>query len=178
MDRAQWFENDKKNLGFAFPNLPYLIDGNVKITESAAVLKYIPKRFGREDLLGKTAQEYASVETVLGVVGDIWTTLMQVANGDNWKSELGPTYENKIKDKLVGLEKNVVGPTVLSYLTIADLAAAPVLDLVFKVYKDKASEFKKLQALINHVHSIPEIQKYRETGVTLVIPPNFKLKVD
>lgn len=27
-----WFEEDKKNLGLNFPNLPYLIDGQLKLT--------------------------------------------------------------------------------------------------------------------------------------------------
>jgi len=35
--REEWFENDKKNLNLAFPNLPYLIDGDFKLTESAAI---------------------------------------------------------------------------------------------------------------------------------------------
>jgi glutathione S-transferase len=28
-----------------FPNLPYLIDGDVKVTESLAILKYIAKKY-------------------------------------------------------------------------------------------------------------------------------------
>lgn len=43
-DRDTWFNNDKKNIGFAFPNLPYLIDGNLKLTESAAINRYIINR--------------------------------------------------------------------------------------------------------------------------------------
>lgn len=31
-EREKWFEEDKKNLGFDFPNLPYLIDGDFKTT--------------------------------------------------------------------------------------------------------------------------------------------------
>ena len=31
-DRDKWFNEDKKNLGFDFPNLPYLIDGDFKLT--------------------------------------------------------------------------------------------------------------------------------------------------
>ena len=42
----KWFEEDKKSIGFDFPNLPYLIDGDFKLTESAAIAKYIIKRSG------------------------------------------------------------------------------------------------------------------------------------
>ncbi len=41
----QWFGKDKQELGLAFPNLPYLIDGDLKLTESSALHRYIPKRF-------------------------------------------------------------------------------------------------------------------------------------
>lgn len=40
-DPAQWFGNDKLNLGFDFPNLPYLIDGDLKISEAIAIERYI-----------------------------------------------------------------------------------------------------------------------------------------
>jgi len=36
-------ENEKK---FDFPNLPWMIDGDVKITQSLAILKYIAKKHG------------------------------------------------------------------------------------------------------------------------------------
>jgi glutathione S-transferase len=30
--REAWFNVDKKNLGLAFPNLPYLLEGHLKLT--------------------------------------------------------------------------------------------------------------------------------------------------
>ncbi len=43
-DPAQWFGKDKNSLGLDFPNLPYLIDGDLKISESSAILRYIAAR--------------------------------------------------------------------------------------------------------------------------------------
>lgn len=37
----QWKGGDKDKLGLPFPNLPYLIDGNLKLTETAAICEYI-----------------------------------------------------------------------------------------------------------------------------------------
>jgi glutathione S-transferase len=42
--REAWFNADKKNLGLAFPNLPYLLEGHLKLTESAAINRYIINR--------------------------------------------------------------------------------------------------------------------------------------
>lgn len=60
-EKQRWFEEDKKNFGFDFPNIPYLIDGDFKLTESAAIMKYLVKRSGRNELLGKTLEDEGSV---------------------------------------------------------------------------------------------------------------------
>lgn len=71
-DRQQWFENDKQNIGFAFPNMPYLIDGEFKLTESSAIQKYVINRSHHKELLGKNIQDTVRIESVLGVFDDIW----------------------------------------------------------------------------------------------------------
>lgn len=50
--REEWFENDKKHLGLEFPNLPYYIDENIKLTESSAIAIYLIKKNKRNELLG------------------------------------------------------------------------------------------------------------------------------
>lgn len=34
-----------------YPNLPYIIDGNYKLSDSAAIMNYIPLRFKRPELV-------------------------------------------------------------------------------------------------------------------------------
>lgn len=49
----KWFGNgDKQALGMEFPNLPYLINGDFKLSESTAIAKYIIKK-SKKDLAGK-----------------------------------------------------------------------------------------------------------------------------
>uniref|UniRef100_A0A2I3GS92 Glutathione S-transferase n=1 Tax=Nomascus leucogenys TaxID=61853 RepID=A0A2I3GS92_NOMLE len=52
-DRSQWL-NEKFKLGLDFPNLPYLIDGTHKITQSNAILRYIARK---HNLCGETEKE-------------------------------------------------------------------------------------------------------------------------
>ena len=37
----EWYQQDKKMMGMDFPNLPYLIDGDYKISESQNIINYI-----------------------------------------------------------------------------------------------------------------------------------------
>jgi len=53
----EWFGKDKNGLGLDFPNLPYIVDGDFKLTESRAINLYIIKKSGKTDLLGKNIED-------------------------------------------------------------------------------------------------------------------------
>jgi len=54
--KEEWFEQDKKALKLSFPNLPYLIDGETKMTESLCILSYLSRKYNT-GLGGKTESE-------------------------------------------------------------------------------------------------------------------------
>ena len=60
---------DKNNLGMDYPNLPHIIDGDFKITESAAVTMYIADRWAPA-LMGTNAQERSRVIQLHNVCKD------------------------------------------------------------------------------------------------------------
>lgn len=66
-DSDKWFQEDKLHLGLDFPNLPYLVDGEFNITESTAIHRYIIKKWGKTELLGKTLQDNAFIESFLSI---------------------------------------------------------------------------------------------------------------
>ncbi|KAH7941008.1 hypothetical protein HPB49_009185 [Dermacentor silvarum] len=44
-DHEEWL-GEKFTLGLEFPNLPYYIDGDVKLTQSLAILRYLSRKYG------------------------------------------------------------------------------------------------------------------------------------
>ena len=126
-DQDKWFKDDKLNLGFEFPNLPYLIDGDFKITESAAVAKYIVKRSGKTDLLGKTVEDMGRVENIAGVFNDAIKELSGLYFNKEHETAKIEVLEkarpklNYIKD-FVGDREHIMG-----YLTILDFQLAEYL---------------------------------------------------
>lgn len=62
----------KPNLGFEYPNLPYLIDGEAKITETVAIMQYIAKKY-RPGLLGNSAAEVGRISMLLDKVHTLKT---------------------------------------------------------------------------------------------------------
>ena len=89
--RASWTDV-KHTLGFDFPNLPYFSDGDFKLTESAAIIKYICKKWAPE-LLGADEQEYANAEMLTEFVSILKRNLTGPsysggAHGDNITTQL------------------------------------------------------------------------------------------
>lgn len=62
---------DKKHyLGLDFPNLPYFIDGHVRLTESKSIMKYLCRKH-RPDLLGRDAAEMATADMISRIQDDL-----------------------------------------------------------------------------------------------------------
>ena len=68
-DRSCWLEK-KDKLGLKFPNLPYFIDGEARLTETGAIMKFIANKYGPE-LLGTSPAQIGQVEMVAQVVSDL-----------------------------------------------------------------------------------------------------------
>ena len=60
----------KDSLGLQFPNLPYYLDGTMKVTEPMPIMKYIAYKYGPE-LLGNSPAKIAQVEMVAGIITDL-----------------------------------------------------------------------------------------------------------
>ena len=106
-EKQRWFDEDKKNIGFDFPNIPYLIDGDLKLTESSAIMKYLVKRSGKNELLGKNLQDEGSVESILGVENDSLNEMRKLlAVKENVEIAKAEALA-KIKPKLDALKKFV-----------------------------------------------------------------------
>lgn len=68
-DRSEWL-NEKENLGMEFPNLPYLFDEDVKITETLGIMQYVAKKW-KPELLGRNAAEVGRIKMLEKHVFDL-----------------------------------------------------------------------------------------------------------
>lgn len=67
--RQIWLDQ-KDSFGLDFPNLPYFIDSDLRITEHMAIHQYIADKWMPE-LLGKSLAQRAKVDMLAGVVWDL-----------------------------------------------------------------------------------------------------------
>lgn len=68
-DRSCWFDV-KQTLGLEYPNLPYLIDGEAKISETVAIMQYIARKY-QPALLGADAAELGRISMLLDKVNTL-----------------------------------------------------------------------------------------------------------
>ena len=63
-----WVTDIKPNLGLDFPNVPYYKDGDLKLTQSLAIIRYIGKKHG---MYGKSDEESAKIDMLLEFSRDL-----------------------------------------------------------------------------------------------------------
>lgn len=118
-EREKWFNKDKLNLGLEFPNLPYFIHGDTKLTETKAIHHYIAEVWD-QSLLGKNAKDKAIVEMLLGVVGEMRMKIAMSCYQQDDKSVSCQEYKNRLPPIVAQLGTNafLVGdyPTVIDFI--------------------------------------------------------------
>ena len=179
-DPAKWFGDDKLNLGLDFPNLPYLIDGDVKISESSAIERYIIARSGNTELLGKTLHDSAKVNEIIGVLEDIRTAVAKLFNDKEYETKLKEAWE-KVKPKLDNLQKFVGNKDwYLGYLTLADFGIAELSYYVEKLFPEEFKTYSAVLRIRSNFDNLPQVKEYYTKPEAIkgpFLPQSFVVKL-
>ena len=82
-DLSDW--TDKKyTLGLEFPNLPFWIEGNLRITQSQAILLHVAKK---ARLMGATDEARAQALMLLGCSADLRDALVTLSYGGTFDAD-------------------------------------------------------------------------------------------
>ena len=106
-----------------FANLPLLVDGDYKLTESKAIMLYLCMKAKKEEMLGKTNQDKLIIEQILGVIGDCVMGLARPSYQTDDIKEFEKAFE-KVIPKLEDLNKFLENKQYVAgdYLTFADFS--------------------------------------------------------
>ncbi|XP_070575707.1 glutathione S-transferase Mu 1-like isoform X4 [Ptychodera flava] len=83
--KDSWLK-EKHNLGLSFPNVPYMFDGDIKLTQSNIILRYLA---GKTNLLGANDDERMRADWVNEVARDVRLKMGMAAYNPKWE-ELKP----------------------------------------------------------------------------------------
>ncbi|CAG9315287.1 unnamed protein product [Blepharisma stoltei] len=109
-DKLDWF-NVKETLGMNFPNLPYFIDENIKLSETLAIFEYICAKYN-PSYLGSTIIEKAYVSMIAGVLKDFNGQVGTACYSPDAATHVPQTLENQ-RSVVARIVKYLEGKTFL-----------------------------------------------------------------
>ncbi|XP_077883083.1 glutathione S-transferase Mu 4 isoform X2 [Ictidomys tridecemlineatus] len=171
-DRSQWLD-EKFKLGLDFPNLPYLIDGPHRITQSNAILRYIARK---HNLCGETEEEKIRVDILENQAMDISNELARVCYSPDFE-KLKPEYLERLPEVLklfsqfLGKKPWFVGDKI----TFVDFLAYDILDL-HRIFHPKClDEFSNLKDFVSRFEGLKKISAYMKSNRFLPTPLYSKM---
>jgi len=162
--REEW-TREKEKLGLEFPNLPYMLDGDLKITQSKAILYYLGRKF---NLMGKTPNEDAVVMMLCEEAHDLRSKLSGFCYGPDGDSQEGKKrfVETELSEYLKKfnnfLGKHNTKFAVGDQPTIADFQLYEYLDcgLLLDDEHTLVDKYSHVKRFLNTIRELPEVKDY------------------
>ncbi|KAJ6646449.1 Glutathione S-transferase 2 [Pseudolycoriella hygida] len=161
-DTSEWI-SAKPTLGLDFPNLPYYIDGDVKLSQSTAILRYLGRKY---DLVGDNEAQTQRIELAeqqaidlrLGLARLVYFNANYEKDREEYVKKLTTLVEQM--DRFIGSNQWIAGDK----LTYVDFLLYDCLD--FNRLFD-ASAFQGADNVNNYLtrfENIPQIKAYMSSG--------------
>jgi glutathione S-transferase len=174
-NRDEWL-NVKPEMGMQYPNLPYIIDGESKFSETRGIHMYIAKKW-KPELLGKTAAEIARIEELFDKV---WDIKMKSTIPCYVPSELeGDALKDSIADSVhPGLSKLVESTEGCKWiagenLTWLDFFYAELLEYMNSILDDRwSAEFPSTREYLERFKALDAIKAYESSDKYMKGPFN------
>merc|ERR1712062_437859 len=156
-DKTCWF-GIKDTLGFDYPNLPYLIDGHIKITQSNAILRYLGRKF---ELDGKTEEDRVQVDIMLENAMDFRNGFVRLC----YNPKFDEMKEGFLKNLPGTLEKfsNYLGDRkffAADYVTFPDFHMYEMLYSHRLLAPELVNKHANLVAFIERFEKLPKIGEF------------------
>ncbi|KAM5202222.1 glutathione S-transferase Mu 1 isoform 1-T1 [Hipposideros larvatus] len=166
-DKSQWL-SEKFKLGLDFPNLPYLIDGAHRLTQSNAILRYIARK---HNLCGETEEERIRVDVLENEVMDMRISLARVCYSPDFE-KLKPEYLKTLPEKMklisqfLGKRSWFAGDK----LTYVDFLAYDILDMHRRFEPKCLDAFPNLKDFVARFEGLKKISAYMKSSRFLPSP--------
>nr|AFD36887.1 glutathione S-transferase mu1 [Panonychus citri] len=155
---------DKERLGLTYPNIPYLIDGDVKVTQCLAILRYIGRKYNfgpksEEEIIRSDIFEQGAHEMLYTCFRVWYVDTEEELN--KAKPHLHPYLRQRLEQTSTALGSNrfILGDR----MTYVDCLLYSVLDYIRLYDEDYLSRNQNLRDFLDRIESLPEIKKYHES---------------
>ncbi|XP_030589808.1 glutathione S-transferase Mu 3-like [Archocentrus centrarchus] len=169
-DKSCW-TNVKFKLGMDFPNLPYLVDGDRKIPQSNAIMRYIARK---HNMCGETEEEKIRVDVLENQAMDLRLAFIKLCylNIDQ-KPEYLKNLQCTLKQfsDFLGKRKWFAGDKI----TFVDFIMYELLDEHRALEPKCLDNFKNLKELLNRFEGLERIAAYMKSARFMKGPINNRM---
>ncbi|XP_051890644.1 glutathione S-transferase Mu 1-like [Pristis pectinata] len=171
-DSSSWTDV-KMKLGLDFPNLPYLIDGDTKLSQSNAIMRYIARK---HKLVGETDEEKVRVDMLENQAMDFRVGFARLSYNPDFE-KLKPDYLKNLPVLLkqfsdfLGERPWFAGDKI----TFVDFLMYELFD-EHRVFEPKClDDFKNLKEFITRFEALEKIAAYMKSDRFMKGPFNNKM---
>ena len=159
--QSPWFP-DKEGLGLDFPNLPYYIEGDLKLTQSTTILRYLGRKHG---LIAKNDEELVRQELVEQQMMHMkWDLALGVIFHPDYEERKPAYIQDKLIPQLEALAKFLSSNQwITSELSYADFLAYETLDWFRLFSADTFAKFPVLEQYLLRFENLEPIKEYRQS---------------
>ncbi|XP_065554246.1 glutathione S-transferase 2-like [Lathamus discolor] len=164
---SEW-TNEKEKLGLDFPNLPYLIDGKVKLTQSNAILRYIARK---HKMCGETEEEIQRVDLVENHIMDFRMRFARMCYSPDFE-KLKPGYLQELPGRLRELARFLGSRPWFAgdKLTFVDFVVYDVLDQQRMFVHDCPELSGTLRQFMERFEALEKVSAYMRSGRYMKTP--------
>ncbi|KAJ8370233.1 hypothetical protein SKAU_G00102610 [Synaphobranchus kaupii] len=170
-DKSGWFD-EKDKLGMDFPNLPYLLDGDRKIVQSNAIMRYIARK---HNMCGESEDERIRVDMMENQAMDLRNGFVIVCYTSFDKMK--PGYLEKLPGMLnqfssfLGDRKWFAG----NKITFVDFLLYELLDQHRMFEPNCLDNVKNLKEFMDRFEGLEKIAAYMKSKNFMKTPVNNKM---
>ena len=171
------WKQQKDSLGLDFPNLPYIIDGDLKLTETVAVQQYIASKY-KPELMGTTASEIATASRLHLVVSESMFKCFRATMNLEDRNEMAEIIHQSMDPFVahLGSKPFLNGQNV----SLADFIFFEHIEFLLAVSQSQNTKYEGLMDYHSRVKNLPGLKQFYESDKMVTGPffPAFaKLKI-
>lgn len=162
LDYSDWLK-EKFTLGLDFPNMPYYIDGDLKLTRQDVILKHLGRKLS---LLGEGERDQAMVDQLAAESLDLHKEFRSHVYRKDFETLIPELMEKmtcKLKEYDDLLKKGGKKWMVGDEITIADFTTYEVLRILKAWKSDMFKELENLNKYMENFERLPTIKAYRQS---------------
>ncbi|CAK8678999.1 unnamed protein product [Clavelina lepadiformis] len=163
IDGSSWF-GVKAQMNLDLPNLPYIIDGDVRMTQAWAILKYLARK--HTILFPKTEEEIRSCDMLEEVGRDLALPFYTLCYNHEDFDEAKKKYFGETLPKLLDLLEKFLGSSnwmIGDKMTYVDFFFCEVLDDIQLMTSDCLDKHQGIKKYVERFYALDKIVAYRQS---------------